>query len=405
MIGIAVLGFGVVGSGVARLISENAEHIREKTGKEIRIKRILDLREFPDSPFASLLCHDIEEILTDSEIAIVCEVIGGCRAAYDFTRRALLAGKSVVTSNKELVATHGTELLCLAEEMGVHYLFEGSVGGGIPVLHPLSSDLALANDILRIDGILNGTTNYILTRMKEDGMSFADALRGAQERGYAEADPSADIEGKDVCRKICILGALAFGAAVPCDRIPTVGITEVTLSDIENAERLGCSVKLIGSAEKDPQGRMVLCVRPCFVRHENPLAGITDVFNGVLIRGNFVGDVMFYGRGAGSDPTASAVAADAIRIAAGIAEPVHPWRDAPQEKIGDPQSIPSLFCVTVSTENAALAERFFGQPDRLLPSAGKVTLLLREKIDRAELNRRIAAASSAFSVSSVYEVL
>lgn len=306
---VAIMGFGVVGSGVGEILLKNAKSIAKKTGEKIEVGHILDLRDFPDSEF-KCFTKDFNDILNDAEVETVAEVMGGVTPAYDFTKRLLSAGKNVVTSNKELVATHGTELFEIARKNGVNYMFEASVGGGIPVIKPLVSCLA-ANEITEISGILNGTTNYILTQMIKNGRSFDEALRGAQENGYAEKNPSADVDGIDTCRKIAILGSLAFGKYVDCTRIKTRGISGVTLEDVKYAGRLGCVIKLIGYARRENGGVYAL-VAPMLLPKSDPLAGIDDVFNGVKINGSFVGDVMFYGRGAGKLPTASAVVADII---------------------------------------------------------------------------------------------
>lgn len=312
MINIAILGFGVVGSGAAEVLADNAALLRANTGHELRVSRILDLRDFPDSPFAALVTHDFADILSDPTISIVAETMGGAHPAYDFTKAALEAGKNVVTSNKEVVATFGKELLEIAAAHGVRYLFEASVGGGIPIIRPMVNDLA-SNRIDRIDGILNGTTNYILTRMIGAGASFADALREAQKKGYAEANPSADVDGLDAARKIVILAALAFGPLLSPAGIHCEGISALTPGDVASAAAFGCSLKLIGHAERQ-NGRVLAMVSPRMVPLSHPLSGISDVFNGILVDANMVGEVMFYGRGAGKLPTASAVVADMIDI-------------------------------------------------------------------------------------------
>lgn len=312
MINVAILGFGVVGSGTAKLLTDNAEIIEKKTGESIFVKRILDLRDFPDSPFADRITHDINDILNDPDISIVAEVIGGSHPAFEFTCACFRAGKSVVSSNKEVVANFGVELTELARECGVSYLFEASVGGGIPVLRPLMNDLS-ANAISSVHGILNGTTNYILTQMTEYKRDFADVLVDAQKKGYAEANPTADVEGIDAMRKICILGAICFGKLLDTTKINCKGITKVRLRDHEIAAECNSKIKLIGSAWKE-QGKIVECVRPCFVPMSNPLYSISDVFNGILACGDYTGDVMFYGRGAGAEPTASAVVSDIVDI-------------------------------------------------------------------------------------------
>jgi homoserine dehydrogenase len=314
MVNVAILGFGTVGSGVAEVLTGHENSIARKADGLIRLKYILDVRDFPDSPFAGKFVKDFAVIENDPEVDIVVETIGGAKAALDFTRRALEAGKSVVTSNKELVASHGYELTQLAREKGVCYLFEASVGGGIPIIRPLSQCLA-ANEILEIYGILNGTTNYILTRMIRTGLTFDAALQEAQDNGYAERDPSADVEGHDACRKICILAAIAFGRHIYPEQVPTQGITGVTLADVDYAESAGKKIKLLGRAIRREDGRVCAYVAPHLVDQSNPLAGVEDVFNGISVRGDAIGDVMFYGRGAGKLPTASAVVADVIDVA------------------------------------------------------------------------------------------
>ena len=314
MINVALLGFGVVGSGCAEVLTANKEKIEAHIGKEIRIKYILDLREFPDSPFGNLIVHDFNTILNDPEVSVVAEMMGGSHPAYDFTKALLEAGKSVVTSNKEVVSTFGVELLKIARENGARYLFEASVGGGIPIIRPLTNDLA-ANEILSIDGILNGTTNFILTKMKNEGLEFEVVLKEAQRLGYAEANPSADVDGVDAARKIAILAALASGKLVDPKKVSTEGIRNVTPADMETARKLGYSIKLIGHYETDADGKLAVSVAPRFVPASSPLASIDDVFNGILVRGNMLGDSLFYGRGAGKLPTASAVCADIIDAA------------------------------------------------------------------------------------------
>jgi homoserine dehydrogenase len=328
MISIALLGFGCVGSGTAEVLTENKKLIEARLGCEYKIKYILDLRDFPDSPFGELVVHDFNTILNDPEVSVVAEMMGGSHPAYDFTKACLEAGKSVVTSNKEVVATFGVELCEIAASHGVRYMFEASVGGGIPVIRPMMTDLA-SNKINKINGILNGTTNFILTAMRDDGKSFADALSEAQKLGYAEANPAADVEGKDAARKTVILGAIATGKLVSPDSISTDGITKIALDDVELAQALGYSIKLIGHAE-DKDGKLLAFVSPMAVPESNPLARIDGVFNGILVNANMVGDVMFYGPGAGKLPTASAVVADIVDVIAKRDVPVTPvgWVNA-----------------------------------------------------------------------------
>lgn len=343
---IAILGFGVVGSGVAEVLTQNKDIIEKKLGESIEIKYILDLRDFPDSPFAYKVIHDFNLILNDPEISIVAEMMGGSHPAYDFSKASLLAGKSVVTSNKEVVSKFGTELLALARQNNVRYLFEASVGGGIPIIRPLNNDLT-ANKIICIDGILNGTTNYILTQMNENGTSFADALCDAQKKGYAEADPTADIEGIDAARKICILSSLSFGKCISADRINRKGITKITADDFEVAKALGYTIKLIGHSELI-DGKIYADVSPRFIPLTNPLAHISDVYNGILVGANMLDKVLFYGKGAGKLPTASAVVADIIDIAEKMESPQLPiisWNDADDTDIADINSYLCKRCI------------------------------------------------------------
>ncbi len=310
MIQVAILGHGVVGSGVAEVLRQNHETITHKAGEAIEIKRILDLRSFPDLPYADLFTTSFDEILNDPDIRIVVETMGGLHPAYDYVKACLLVGKSVVTSNKELVAACGDELLAIAKEHNLNFLFEASVGGGIPIIRPLDQCLA-ANEVYEIAGILNGTTNFMLTRMVQDHMDFDTALALAQKLGYAERNPAADVEGHDACRKICILASLAFGKHVYPDQVHTEGITELTPDDIRYADALSCVIKLIGRVRQ--QGDKLHClVAPMLIPKTSLLADVNDVFNGIMVRGNAIGDVVFYGRGAGKLPTASAVVADVI---------------------------------------------------------------------------------------------
>ena len=310
MIRIAILGHGVVGSGVAEVLLQNRDTITHKAGDTIEVKRILDLRTFPDLPYADRFTTVFDDILGDDEIRIVVETMGGLTPAYDYVKACLLAGKSVVTSNKELVAARGDELLAIAKANNVNFMFEASVGGGIPILRPLDQCLA-ANEVTEIAGILNGTTNFMLTRMVQDGLDFDTALSMAQQLGYAERNPAADVEGHDACRKICILASLAFGKHVYPDQVSTEGITSLTPADVRCADALNCVIKLIGSVRV--QGDKLQClVAPMLIPKTSLLADVNDVFNGILVRGNAIGDVVFYGRGAGKLPTASAVVADVI---------------------------------------------------------------------------------------------
>lgn len=310
MIQIAILGLGTVGTGVAKVVAENAKQIERKLGEPLQVKAIL-VRHFKDGPYRQLMTDDFRKIEEDESIRVVVETIGGVEAAYEYTKRALQAGKHVVTANKQLVAERGCELLELARKKNVSYLFEASVGGGIPVLHPLTQCMA-ANRIDEVYGILNGTTNYILSRMVRTGAFFSDALREAQAKGYAEADPTADVEGIDAGRKTCILADLAFGYQVDPAVVPMEGISRLSLRDVKIAQRAGYRIKLLGRAVRMPGGGRTAYVAPHLIPEDNPIANVEDVFNAVMIRGNATGDVMFYGKGAGELPTASACVADVM---------------------------------------------------------------------------------------------
>ena len=310
MINIAVLGYGTVGSGVVEVIKTNQELINKRAGEEINIKYVLDLRDFPGDPVEKILVHDYETILGDDSVDVVVEVMGGVNPAYEFVKQALEAGKNVATSNKELVAKHGAELLAVALKQNVNFFFEASVGGGIPIIRPLVSSVT-ADDITEITGILNGTTNYILTKMTDDGSDFERVLKDAQDKGYAERNPEADIEGYDACRKIAILTSLAYGKQVDFEDIYTEGITKITAMDIKYAKSMNAAIKLLGTAKKE-DGTVYAMVAPMIIKNGHPLFHVNDVFNAVMVHGNMVDDLMFYGRGAGKLPTASAVVADVV---------------------------------------------------------------------------------------------
>ena len=311
MVKVAIMGHGTVGSGVYEVFEMNAEKIARTVGEPVEVKYVLDLRDFSSLSYADKFVNDFSIIENDPEVTVVAEVMGGVVAAYQFTRRCLEAGKSVCTSNKELVATKGDELLKIAEEHGVNYMFEASVGGGIPIIRPMLQCLA-ANQFNEICGILNGTTNYILTQMIHNGVTFEDALRQAQVNGYAEKDPTADIEGHDACRKICILSDLAYGDKFDPDAVPCEGITKITLEDVANADKLGCVIKLLGRSVRCEDGTAYAYVAPHLIHKESPLAPVEDVFNAIMVDGNATGEVMFYGKGAGKLATASAVVADML---------------------------------------------------------------------------------------------
>jgi homoserine dehydrogenase len=316
MINVAILGYGTVGGGVAEVLNTNTASIAKRVGEELKIKYILDIREFPGDPNEAVITKDFDAIVNDAEVKVVCETMGGLNPAYDFTKRLLEAGKSVCTSNKELVAAHGPELLALAKANNCMYLFEASVGGGIPIIRPLLTCLT-AEEVGEIMGILNGTTNYMLTKMDKEGYDYADVLKEAQDNGYAERNPAADVEGHDACRKIAILASLNYGKTVNYEDIYTEGINKISKEDFDYAGLLDRSIKLIGFC-KEENGKKYAMVAPFLLEENHPLYAINGVFNGILVHGNMVDDVVFVGRGAGKLPTASAVVSDIIEEAMNI---------------------------------------------------------------------------------------
>lgn len=326
MVKVAVLGYGNIGSGVVTVIQENQAIIEKKIDNEIEVKYVLDLRDFPGDPMEDRLVHDVNIILEDPEIQIVCETMGGVEPAYTFSKKALLAGKSVCTSNKELVAAHGAELLETARKQNVNYMFEASVGGGIPIIRPLNNSLT-PEKIEAVTGIMNGTTNYMLTKMAKEGCSYEAVLKEAQEKGYAEKNPAADVEGYDACRKIAILSSLMCGKTVDYNDIYTEGITKITDKDFMYARKMNMSIKLLAMS-KDVDGELLAMVAPFMISENHPLYAVNDVFNGILVHGNMLDDAMFYGRGAGKLPTASAVVSDVMECARNLNRnlPVY-WSD------------------------------------------------------------------------------
>lgn len=357
MIQVAVMGYGTVGSGVVEVIEKNKEEINKKSGEEINIKYILDLRDFPGDPFEDKIVHDVEKILNDPEIKIICETMGGLKPAYDFTKRALLSGKSVCTSNKELVAAHGPELINIAHDNKCNYLFEASVGGGIPIIRPLNYSLT-AEKIDAITGILNGTTNYILSKMEKEGADFEDVLKEAQEKGYAERNPEADVEGYDACRKIAILSSLMCGKNVKYEDIYTEGITKITATDFVYAHACGRTIKLLAQS-KEVDGRFYAMVAPCMVSTSNPLYMVNDVFNAVCVHGNMLGDSMYYGRGAGKLPTASAVVSDVVDCARHIGKVIMCFWDSEDVALTGIDEASRRFFVRVPLEQESKALQVF----------------------------------------------
>lgn len=377
---VAVMGYGTVGSGVVEVLEKNHESIvKRSTQSALDLKYILDLRTFPNDPHADKFVQDFNVILQDDDVKIVVETMGGLNPAFSFVSALLKAGKSVVTSNKELVAAKGYELLQLAEENNVNFLFEASVGGGIPIIRPITQCLA-ANEIDEIAGILNGTTNFILTMMIEKNMTFADALQLAQDNGYAEKDPTADIEGHDACRKICILASLCFGKHVYPDAVHTEGITQIALEDVAYAQSFGGVIKLIGSAKRYANGKISALVAPAIVQNGSQLASVRDVFNAILVRGDAIGDVVFYGKGAGKLPTASAVVADVIDCAKhATRKKAFGWGASEADYVLDYKTLETALYVRAQVQNKAAVL------EALEKAFGKIHVLTRNGAPDTEL--------------------
>lgn len=392
MIDVAIMGHGVVGSGVAEILHNHTERIEEKAKENINVKYILDLRDFEGLPYSNKFTKDFNVILNDPDVKIVVEVMGGCTFAYDYVKACLLAGKSVCTSNKELVAKKGAELLDIALEKNVNFLFEASVGGGIPVLRPMAQCLT-ANEITEVTGILNGTTNFILTKMITDNMSFEDALKLAQELGYAEKDPTADIEGHDACRKICILASLGFGKHVYPEQVKTEGITNVSLEDVEYANGFDSVIKLIGKTRKLDSGKITANVYPALISRNHMLSGVNDVFNAIMVRGDEVGDVMFYGRGAGKFPTASAVVGDVIDCAKHLSSRKYlHWVDGGENYVTDSSGDITRFYVRVKTDDInstkkEIETKFSGVSYIVNETVGEIALLTENDIENTLLEQ------------------
>lgn len=402
MINIAILGYGTVGSGVFEVITKNKDVVNKKAGEEINIKYVLDLREFPGMPVEKVLTHNIDDILDDESVKVVVEVMGGVEPAYTFVKSALLKGKSVATSNKALVAAHGPELIQIARDKNVNFFFEASVGGGIPIIRPLNECLT-ADKILEITGILNGTTNFILTKMSKKGRNFEDVLKKAQELGYAEKDPTADIEGHDACRKIAILSSLAFGKTANFEKIHTEGITKIKKRDFEYAKELDCEIKLVGTSKRLENGISAM-VAPIMLKKNHPLSTVDGVFNAIFVKGNMLGDTMYYGSGAGSLPTASAVVSDVIDAIRHMGENVHiDWEDEELD-ILELKDVPVYGFIrmsgdlkTIKTESKVLFEGCefvdIGYEDEIAVLTGKET--------EGSLNEKIEILRKAAEVRSI----
>ena len=381
MVKVAVLGYGTVGSGVVEVIETNRELIAANINESIEVAYVLDIRDFPNDPIQKKITHDFNDILNDESVSVVCEVMGGVNPAYEFTKQLLQAGKSVCTSNKELVANHGAELLSIAREKKVNYLFEASCGGGIPIICTINSALA-ANKIDEITGILNGTTNYILTEMAEKGESFEAALKKAQEMGYAERNPEADVEGHDACRKIAILSSLAFDKILDYKDIYTEGITKITKEDMLYAAKLGMAVKLLAMSEIQDE-QVYSMVAPFLVHETNPLSGVKGVFNAVFVHGNMLGDSMYYGSGAGKLPTASAVVGDVIDAVRHKGRTVMTFASKEALKPAEHKHMKCAFFVRVPESALEEAKEAFGEvevvrADGLEGECGVVTRVMTE---------------------------
>lgn len=351
MVKVAVLGYGTVGSGVVEVIETNKAVLEKRIGDSLDIKYVLDLRDFPGDPIQEKVVHDYDVIVQDPEISIVVEVMGGIEPAYTFVKQALLAGRSACTSNKALVAKHGAELLRIAKEQNCNFFFEASVGGGIPIIRPMHTSLS-ADVLEEITGILNGTTNYILSKMANEGLGFEEVLKDAQEKGFAERNPEADVEGYDACRKIAILSSLALGRQVDFEDIYTEGITKITAEDFAYAKKLKRAIKLLATSRMT-DGKVYAMVAPFMIPEEHPLYSVNNVFNAIFVRGNMLGDAMFYGSGAGKLPTASAVVGDVVEAArrAGCNEPVE-WAEDKLE-LSDISSARRQFLVRASSAEAS----------------------------------------------------
>ena len=386
MIEVAVMGYGTVGSGVVEVIEKNKAEISQKAGEEINIKYILDLRDFPGDPYADKVVHDVEVILNDPEIQIICETMGGLKPAYEFTKRALLSGKSVCTSNKELVATHGPELIHIAHENKCNYLFEASVGGGIPIIRPLNYSLT-AEKIDGISGILNGTTNYILTKMEKEGAGFEEVLKQAQDLGYAERNPEADVEGYDACRKIAILSSLMCGKNVRYQDIYTEGITKITTEDFVYAKAMGRTIKLLGKSREE-DGKLYAMVAPFMISMDNPLSMVNDVFNAVCVHGNMLGDSMYYGRGAGKLPTASAVVSDVVDCARHIGKVIMCFWDQQDVALTDIKQSSRRFFVRTAQEKESLALQEFESVSVITADVAGEFAFVTEKMTEKEFDEK-----------------
>lgn len=390
---VAIMGYGTVGSGVYDIIKTNSDKLsRSANGESVDIKYILDIRDFDDHPEKELFTKEFNDILNDDEVSVVAEVMGGLHPAYEFTKSLLEAGKSVVTSNKELVATYGTELLEIARGKNVNYFFEASVGGGIPIIRPMHQCLT-ANNILKIAGILNGTTNYILDQMIRKGKTFETALKDAQNNGFAERNPAADIEGHDACRKIAILASLASGKMIDYNDIDTDGITNITLDDVKYATAMDSVIKLIGYAQFDENGKVYSIVSPMVIKNSSPLAGVDGVFNAIMVTGDCVGDVMFYGKGAGKLPTASAVVADVVDAVKHSDRSKKIFWEKPSENIMADIDSKKFEYFVRTTDSAENVQKIFGKCEFVDNIIDNESAFVTSPLTKSEVEEKLAKLS------------
>ena len=390
---VAIMGYGTVGSGVYDIIKTNSDKLsRSAHGESVDIKYILDIRDFDDHPEKELFTKEFNDILNDDEVSVVAEVMGGLHPAYEFTKSLLEAGKSVVTSNKELVATYGTELLEIARGKNVNYFFEASVGGGIPIIRPMHQCLT-ANNILKIAGILNGTTNYILDQMIRKGKTFETALKDAQNNGFAERNPAADIEGHDACRKIAILASLASGKMIDYNDIDTDGITNITLDDVKYAAAMDSVIKLIGYAQFDENGKVYSIVSPMVIKNSSPLAGVDGVFNAIMVTGDCVGDVMFYGKGAGKLPTASAVVADVVDAVKHSDRSKKIFWEKPSENIMADIDSKKFEYFVRTTDSAENVQKIFGKCEFVDNIIDNESAFVTSPLTKSEVEEKLAKLS------------
>ena len=394
MIRIAVLGYGTVGSGVVKVIQTNAKIIAKRAGQEVEVKYVLDLRDFPDDPIQSKVVHDFNVILEDPEVDIVVEVMGGVESAFTFVKKALLAGKNVCTSNKALVAKHGRELMDIAKEKSINFLFEASCGGGIPIIRVINSSLT-GDEIDEVTGILNGTTNYMLYKMSTEGCEFDTVLKEAQQKGYAEADPTADVEGYDACRKIAILSSLAYERYFDFEDIYTEGITKITPEDMEYAAKLGRTIKLLGTSRRLEDGTCYAMVAPFLIGQDSPLYSVNDVFNAVFVHGNMLGDAMFYGSGAGKLPTASAVVGDIVDAAKHLHTNIATnWNSTPAV-LKPLDDVSGRFFVRIKKDAAEEAKKVFGEIGLIsLDQLPEECAFITAEMTQGEFNERLAQIES-----------